>query len=104
MQSPMNQRVYFTILIYLNEGKEDVFRSYENQASSLIRKHGGRIELAIKPEEVTGGLDLPDEIHVLSFATEGGFADYRADPESRQLAPLRAESVEKAVYLRGHIV
>ena len=100
----MSERVCFTVLIYLNTGKDDVFRSYEEQAFPLIGKHGGRIELIIKPEEVTGELDLPDEIHVLSFETKDGFANYRADPGSQQLAQLRTESVARAVFLRGRIV
>ena len=98
----MNQRIYFTILIYIKEGKEELFHSYEKQALPLIEKSGGRFELMMKPEAVNGDLNLPDEIHVLSFDTEDGFNKYRQDPKSIELAPLRIESVSNAIFLRGN--
>ena len=69
----MNERVYFTVLIYLKPGKEALFHKYERQAARVMERHNGRFEQIIKPTTVSGDLPLPDEIHILSFATADGF-------------------------------
>ena len=94
-------RVYYTILIYIKPGQEATFRSYEHQALPLMARYGGRVELFLQPDTVTGDLDRPDEIHVLSFETDDGYARYRQDPRSIELAPLRLASVDKAIFLKG---
>ena len=95
------QRVYWTVFVYLVEGKTAVFQSYESQAAAIMAEHGGRFELVLKPDEISSGELLPDEIHVLSFASEDGFVNYRQDPRSQALAPLREESVAQAQFVRG---
>ena len=98
----MNERVYFTVLIYLKPGKEALFHKYERQAARVMERHNGRFEQIIKPTTVSGDLPLPDEIHILSFATADGYTRYRQDPESEKLTPLRLESVDRAIFLQGH--
>lgn len=97
----MPRRLYFTILIYVKEGKDAVFRSYEDQALPHLAKHGGRVECMFAPTTISGNLALPDEVHVLSFDTADGFTRYRADPEVQALASLRDASVEKAIFVQG---
>ncbi len=94
-------RVYFNILIYLMPGEEATFRAYEAQAMPRLAKYGGRVECMFTPDHVTDGFELPDEIHVLSFADEAGFAAYRQDPVVQQAASLREASVAQAIFLRG---
>jgi uncharacterized protein (DUF1330 family) len=98
----MNDRIYFTVLIYLHEGKEALFQEYERQAKPIMARYGGRFEQVIKPTTVVGDLPLPDEIHLLSFAAEADFDSYRQDPEAAKIAPLRFESVKKAIFISGH--
>lgn len=97
----MNQRIYFTNLIYLQDGQEGLFQEYERRALPIIFKYGGRFENIIKPTKVTGNLSLPDEIHILSFETEADFQRYRQDPESQKIAPLRHKSVKEAIIIGG---
>lgn len=97
----MNNRIYLTVLIYLKQGKEALFHDYERQAAQVMARHNGRFEQIIKPDTVNGDLPLPDEIHVLSFATPEGFAHYRQDPDSQALASMRLASVERAIFLQG---
>lgn len=97
----MDTRIYMTVLIYLKEGQEAVFHEYERQAAKVMARHNGRFEQLIKPDTVNGDLPLPNEIHILSFATSDGFASYRQDPDSAALAPMRIASVEKAIFLQG---
>ena len=97
----MSKRIYMTVLIYLKEGQESLFHDYERQAAKVMMRHNGRFEQIIKPNIVNGDLPLPDEIHVLSFATPDGFSSYRQDPASQALAPMRLASVEKAIFLQG---
>ncbi|MCA9922930.1 MAG: hypothetical protein KC421_11185, partial [Anaerolineales bacterium] len=66
------QRAYLTVFVYLVKGKTAVFQSYESQAAAIMAEYGGRFELVLKPDEISSGELLPDEIHVLSFASEDG--------------------------------
>ena len=97
----MDERTYYTVLIYIQDGKQSLFRAYEEQAMPLMRRHGGRVEFMMTSESASGAYDLPDEIHVLSFASPEGFSHYRQDPDVVALAPLREESVQRAVFIPG---
>jgi len=98
----MSGRVFFTVLIYLHQDKKAVFQEYERKSAPLITRYNGRFEQVITPTNIVGELEQPDEIHVLSFANETDFASYRQDPESVALAPLREESVQKAIFIQGY--
>ncbi len=95
------ERVFYTILIYVHEGEEATFRAYEDRAMPYLGRHGGRVELMMTPERTSAGLELPHEMHVLSFANERGWVNYRGDPQVMALAPLRDKSVSKAIFLKG---
>ncbi len=66
-----------------------------------LGRHGDRVELMMTPERTSAGLELPHEMHVLSFANERGWVNYRGDPQVTALAPLRDKSVSKAIFLKG---
>lgn len=98
----MDERVYYLVFIYLKPGKTAVFYTYETQAATIMADHGGRFELVLQPDELVGDVPMPDEVHLLSFASEDGFAGYRQDARSQALAAMREESVAAAVFLSGH--
>ena len=97
----MSNRVYMNVLIYLKPGQGEVFRAYEDGALPRLERYGGRVECMFKPERIVGGLELPDEVHLLSFESEQGFEQYRADPRVTELGALREASVAKAIFIRG---
>ena len=99
----MNERVYYTILIYVQEGQLALLHEYERLAQPIIEKYSGRFEQIIQPTQIVGDLPLPDEIHVLSFANEAAFSRYRQDPDSQALAPMREASVAQAIFISGKL-
>lgn len=51
------------------------FQAYEAAVLPLLRRHGGRLERRLRSDEATS------EVHVVSFASQEGYAAYLADPE-----------------------
>ena len=97
----MRQRIFMNVLIYLTPGQAEVFRAYEDGALPRLARYGGRVECMFKPAQVGGELELPDEVHLLSFESEHGFEQYRADPVVARLGDLREASVARAIFIRG---
>jgi uncharacterized protein (DUF1330 family) len=65
------------------------FRRYEAAVLPLLAGHGGR--LARRLRTVAGDA----EVHIVEFASPGGFAAYRADPRrAEHAALLRASGAE----------
>lgn len=94
-------RIYMNVLIYLKPGQAEAFRAYEDGALPRLERYGGRVECMFKPTRVAGELELPDEVHLLSFESEEGFERYRADPQVAALGALREASVARAIFIRG---
>jgi hypothetical protein len=46
--------------------------------------------------------DTPFEIHVVSFADQQGYADYRSDPAVQKLAAEREKIISKTTVIEGH--
>jgi uncharacterized protein (DUF1330 family) len=97
----MEERLYLTVLLYLKDGKRQQFYNYERSVKPLIENYDGRFEKVIKPTQVIGNFPMPDEIHILSFPSEGSFQSYREDPNLPEIAHLRDESVEETIIISG---
>ena len=99
----MPERTHYLILIFVHPGKLDVLRQYERHAARLMERHGGKFERVFRPQTQTiSGVEngeVPDEIHLLSFATPDGFQAFRADPDLNPFNALRDEAVRRAIVL-----
>jgi uncharacterized protein (DUF1330 family) len=72
------------------------FQAYESAVLALLAGHGGNLERRLRSTDGT------QEIHIVSFASEAGFASFRSDPQRQAAAPLLARSgatTEVAVML-----
>ena len=56
-------------------GAEAGFQAYESAVLPLLPRHGGRLDRRLRTA------DALTEVHVVSFASQEGFASYLADPE-----------------------
>jgi uncharacterized protein (DUF1330 family) len=93
-------------LIYVHAGRESIFQEFEAVAIPLIEKHGGELLLRLRPnpENLIGGsMQLPYEIHLVRFPSDGALALYAADPERQLFLYLRNESVSSSIVLRGSL-
>jgi uncharacterized protein (DUF1330 family) len=95
--------IYITQLIYITAGKEDVFDEFERVAIPLIPKHGGSLMLRVRPVQVVEGeVDVPHEIHLVSFPTEQHFEAFRRDETRKSFLHLKEASVKSSLLVKGH--
>ena len=96
--------IFITQLIYLIEGKENVFHQFEDLAIPIILKYNGRLLLRVRPIESTfieGDLDKPYEIHLVEFDTEKDFENFKQDEERKKFLCLKEESIKTSILIQG---
>ena len=98
--------VYITQLLFVKKGKESVFLEFEEQVIPLMTIHKGRVLYRIRPTKETyvsfeEELELPYEIHIVSFDTEEHFKNYLDDNRRLQFMYLKNESIKTTLTIKG---
>ncbi len=99
--------LYYTQIIFVKEGKEEVFNEFEGHVLPLLTRHNGELLYRIRPDKISvidASWGHPYEIHLVSFPTRKDFESYRDDKERLQYMPLKEESIEKALLIEGHLL
>lgn len=99
--------IYITQLIYIHEGKADIFHQFEALAIPLIKKYNGRLLLRVRPSEssfIEYQLDKPYEIHLVEFDSEKDLEAFSKDEDRKRFLHLKEESVKTVLlYKSGKI-
>ena len=96
--------IYITQLIFIEEGKEDVFLEFEDHAIPLIEKHNGRIIYRLRPSKESFILEekeLPYEVHFISFDSEKDLTDFMEDDRRLKFIHLKTESIKSTLLIKG---
>lgn len=96
--------IYLTQLIYIKEGKEDLFHQFEEIAIPTIQKYNGRLTLRIRPQDdsiIEKNIEKPYEIHLVEFESEKDFEDFKKDEERKKLFHLKEESIRSSLLIQG---
>ena len=98
----MTGRVFIVASLWIHAGRVAEFEAYERNAASIMRRHGGVVERAIRvaPPSVET-TDQPFEVHVVSFPSQAMFDAYRADAELKALAGARETAIAKTSIVVG---
>lgn len=99
--------IYLTQLIYIIEGKEDMFHQFEEMAIPTILKYNGRLTLRIRPEQnsiIESNIDVPYEIHLVEFDTEQDFENFKQDEERKKFLHLKQQSIKSSILIQGEKV
>jgi len=102
--------VYYTQVLYVNEGGEEGLRNFEGRTLPILARHGGELILLSKidkehDENVTlSGAEIPDEIHILSFPDRTNFLAYMSDPERAAMLHLKENAVRSVMLFEGREV
>jgi hypothetical protein len=99
--------IYFTQLIYLNEGQAAVFEQFEAQVLPLLAQHNGRLLLRIRPNDPTiikQSIEQPYEIHLLEFASQADFEHYLADPQRQAALLLKEQAIRSTLVIQGQML
>jgi uncharacterized protein (DUF1330 family) len=98
------QKLILIVSLWLKSKDVSDFEAYERQAVRLLKKHGGRIERAVRVKKQSDNRDEPFEIHLVSFPNEKKFADYLADSEVRRSTGLRDKIIRRTEVISGYDV
>ena len=96
--------IYITQLIYIREGKDDVFNQFEAVAIPIISKYNGRLLLRIRPDDkafIETNIEKPYEIHLVEFTSEQNFEDFKRDETRKQFLHLKEESIRSSLMIQG---
>lgn len=96
--------LYFTQLIYIKEGREEIFHQFEDIALPLIAKYNGRLLLRIRPSGdafIESAIEQPYEIHLVEFESENDFTNFANDEERKRFLHLKEQSIHAAVLIKG---
>ena len=97
--------IFFTQLIYIIEGQEQVFDQFENIAIPAILKYNGRLLLRVRPTENTfieNNIDKPYEIHLVEFETQQDFDNFIHDEERKKFLHLKDQSIKASILIQGN--
>lgn len=96
--------VYYTQLIFIHKGKEDVFHTFEDHVLPLLKKYKGRLLYRLRSSEsdvVETTIGYPYEVHLVSFETKEDFKRYAQDEERQRYLSMKDESVAKVLLIEG---
>lgn len=96
--------IYITQLIYVIEGKENIFHQFEEVAIPLIAKYNGQLLLRVRPDAtatIESSIESPYEIHQVSFATENDFDNFKQDEERKKFLHLKDASIQTVLMIKG---
>jgi uncharacterized protein (DUF1330 family) len=96
--------LFITQLVYIKEGKQELFHQFEDVAIPLISKYNGRLLLRIRPTEnsfIAHDIEKPYEIHIVEFATELDFENFKQDDERKRFLHLKDQSIQSVLLIKG---
>lgn len=96
--------IYLTQLVFLHEGKEDLFHRFEDVAIPLMAEYDGRLLYRLRPGAdayVSSEGERPYEVHFLSFPTEERLDAFMKDPRRLESVHLKDESVRTTLTVQG---
>jgi hypothetical protein len=96
--------LYYTQLIYIKPGVEDIFHAFEDEVLPLIAHHNGDLLHRIRPDKtsiIAGSGEAPYEVHVVTFPGQADFDGYKNDPQRLAFMHLKDQSVERIILIEG---
>ncbi|UZR97321.1 DUF1330 domain-containing protein [Chondrinema litorale] len=96
--------IYITQLIFIQEGKEELFLEFESHAIPLMEKHGGKLIYRLRPKQedfISGEEEKPYEIHFVSFESEEQLNQFMHDDARLNFIHLKNESVKTMLLVKG---
>ncbi|GGA64674.1 hypothetical protein GCM10008015_01900 [Flavobacterium palustre] len=96
--------VFITQFIYVIEGQEEVFQQFENIAIPTILRYNGQLLFRVRPDEknyIESNIEKPYEIHLVEFASEEDFENFKKDEERKKFLHLKEQSIKSVLSIKG---
>lgn len=85
--------VVLVVHLWARPGRENEFRTYEDAALTIFRRHGGEVLEVLHPDTTLSTAPVPHEIHRLRIASLEAWGRFQGDEKLRSLAPQRAACI-----------
>lgn len=93
--------LYLLVHLVVAPGEEKTFRTYERRAIDILRRHGGELLYALRPETEP---DRMHEIHLIRLPSHDALDAYRQDPALLAMREMRATAITStSITLAGEI-
>ncbi len=92
--------IHVTQFIFLKSGKEKEFYEFEEHVIPLMEEYNGVLLYRIRPTKdnfITASGELPHEIHLVSFPSQGEFDGYLNDKRRLDYNHLKINSVQSTI-------
>ena len=96
--------IFITQFIYVFEGQEEVFYQFEDIAIPTILKYNGQLLLRVRPDDknyIESNIEKPYEIHLVQFASEEDFENFKHDEERKKFLHLKEQSIKSVLLIKG---
>ena len=96
--------IFITQLVYIKPGQESIFHQFEDIAIPAILKYNGRLLLRVRPADnafIEHHIDKPYEIHLVEFASEEDFENFKHDEERKKFLHLKEQSIQSVLLIKG---
>lgn len=96
--------IFITQLVYIKEGQESIFHQFEEVAIPAILKYNGRLLLRVRPAAnafIEHHIDKPYEIHLVEFAADEDFENFKHDEERKKFLHLKEQSIQSVILIKG---
>ena len=96
--------IYFTQLIYIKPGREQLFHQFEDLAIPLIARYNGELLLRLRPtgdQIIEKNMPVPYEVHLVSFPTEKDFENFMNDPGRKRFLHLKEDPIQSSMLIKG---
>ena len=96
--------IFITQLVYIKPGQESIFHQFEDIAIPAILKYNGRLLLRVRPADnafIEHHIDKPYEIHLVEFAAEEDFENFKHDEERKKFLHLKEQSIQSVLLIKG---
>ncbi|GAB4040547.1 DUF1330 domain-containing protein [Spirosoma gilvum] len=99
--------LYFIQILFVQEGQEETFHSFEDQVLPLLQRHNGVLVYRVRPAEeavIATEMGYPYEIHIVTFPAQADFEAYRDDPDRMKFLYLKDQSIDKVMLIKGALL
>ncbi len=96
--------IYITQLIYLHTNQETIFDQFEAIAIPAISRYNGQLLFRLRPTKanfIANSIEQPYEIHLVAFATQKDFDNFKQDEERRKFLHWKEQSIRSSLLIQG---
>ena len=96
--------IYLTVLLFIKEGKEHIFKEYESLVLPIIYDYNGKLIYRIRPTHdsfINAEEEVPYEIHFISFETDEDFVNFINDDKRKRFVNLKEDSIKSTFISKG---